>query len=519
MWLLVRVLTLAWATTILIVAAVSPDLAIEGMSAEPAAPGLGQPVTVQVTLRNRGTSDVSTPFRSGLYVDTAPSLCDSACGQGWDGTRTVSLFTGLTTTLTFTHPGFDQAGPHTFYVQADAYCIVRADVERGNNLAGPLTVTVGGPSPGGSASLSIPPGEPAARLWPPSAPLGAWLGRVLLVPWERRDAVYYIWIVTRGYRADDGTAQFHPLLAWLALPLAALVGHPTVGLLLVSSLAGLALLLAFERLALLDLEPESARVSSLLLVFSPLAFILFAAYAEALFLLWAVLCLLWARRGRWALAGLAGALATLTRQQGLFLALPLAWELWEAAGRDWRRAAAAWRNWLGLGLIPAGLLVWLVYRGLVLGDLGANLSSLHALSYSLLISPSANQVVPIQTFTWPWHGLWLALAKMARAPEYSLGVDLVLGGGFLAMLALAWRRMRTSYRLYALVITAVSFGYHTGPHFPYLGLPRHLLLAYPVLIGLAPRLSRPWQRLLMVAGGLLGMLFLLFQYVIHGWVP
>src|SRR5690242_2678374 len=56
--------------------------------------------------------------------------------------------------------------------------------------------------------------------WPPSAPLGAWLERVLLAPWERRDAVYYIHIVGRGYRRDDGTLSFHPLLAWLATPLA-----------------------------------------------------------------------------------------------------------------------------------------------------------------------------------------------------------------------------------------------------------------------------------------------------------
>src|SRR5262245_26905863 len=54
--------------------------------------------------------------------------------------------------------------------------------------------------------------EKAIALWPPSFPLGAWLERVLLAPWERRDAIHFAKIVARGYRADDGSAQFHPLL-------------------------------------------------------------------------------------------------------------------------------------------------------------------------------------------------------------------------------------------------------------------------------------------------------------------
>ena len=44
------------------------------------------------------------------------------------------------------------------------------------------------------------------------------------------------------------------------------------------------------------------------------------------------------RRRRWLFAGLAGALATLTRQQGIVLALPLAWELWVLEGHRWGAA-------------------------------------------------------------------------------------------------------------------------------------------------------------------------------------
>jgi hypothetical protein len=355
-------------------------------------------------------------------------------------------------------------------------------------------------------------------LWPPAAPLFAWLERAIVAPWERQDVTYYKWIVERGYRADDGTAQFHPLFAWVAAPLAWITGNAVLSLLIVSSLTGLLMVLAFERLARLDLSPEQARTSTLLLLFAPPAFVLFAPYSESLFLLCTVLCLLMARRGRWWLAGAAGALATLTRQQGIFLALPLAWELWEASRRNPKEALRKWPNWLAVSLIPAGLLIWLVYRGLALGDLQANFSHPQALIYSLLISPSASKVVPHQAFLLPWQALGLAIQTYLNEPKLYRLLDLVLGAGFLVLLAAAWRHMRASYRIYAVAIVLVSFAYHTGPYFPYMGLPRHLLLAVPVFIGLGAVFRGRASRAILVGSGFLAMLFLLLQFAISAWI-
>jgi len=366
---------------------------------------------------------------------------------------------------------------------------------------------------------AITPVEQMVPLWPPSTPLLRWLERTLLAPWFRRDAVNHVGIVVNGYRLDDGSTQFHPLFAWLAKPIYWLFGHPTLALLVVSSLATIALLIIFEQLVLLDLESHTARTATLLFIFSPPAFILFAPYTESLFLLWAVLCLFWARKQRWWLAGLAGALATLTRQQGIFLLFPLAWELWQVAGRNPRRALAGWRDWLALTLIPGGLLFWVAYRAVALNDVRPDYSSLQAFVYSVIISPASSKVVPVQAFWLPWRALWFALNNLWAQFHISVAIDLVLGAGFLLLLGLAWRHMRVSYRIYAVIIVLVSFAYHTGPFLPYMGLPRHLLLAFPVFIGLGPVLRYRWQRLLMVGLGLFGMLFLLMLYVIRGWVP
>src|SRR5262249_17861631 len=100
-----------------------------------------------------------------------------------------------------------------------------------------------------------------------------------------------------------------------------------------------------------------------------------------------------------------------------------------------------------------------------------------------------------------------------------LVIDLTLGAGYLVLLGLAWRRLRISYRIYSLAIVALSLGYYTGPFYPYMGLPRHLLLACPVFICIGSVVRRPLPLVVLIVLGSLGMLFLLLQYVIEGWVP
>ena len=371
------------------------------------------------------------------------------------------------------------------------------------------------------ASASRPPPEHfrGIPLWPPSRPLQLWLDRVLIAPWQQWDVAYYTSIVQNGYQKDDGTAQFHPLLPWLAAGLDAGIGYPLLALLLVSSLASILLLLAFERLARLDLSPVQARTGTLLFICTPPAFILFAPYTEGLFLLFAVLCFLYARRGAWWLAGAAGALATLTRQQGLFLALPLAWELWEAHGRRLRAALSAWRSWAALLLIPAGYGAWILYRAIALNDVAPDFTSPQAVIYSILVSPSTRQVLPEQAYWPPWQALWYALAHFGRTPDFRTGIDLFLGLGFMLLAVVAWPHMRISYRVYVVAIVLVSLSLHTGPRFPYMALPRHLLLAFPVFIGLGKAADARSVRRLGVAAGLLGMLFLLMLYETQVWIP
>ena len=346
-------------------------------------------------------------------------------------------------------------------------------------------------------------------------------GTNVLTVWERWDTLYYMRIASAGYSATDGTTTFHPLFPWLAKPFSLLGGPPVIGLLLVSSCATLVLYLVFERLASLDHNSVKARTATFLFAFWPVSYVLYLPYSESLWLLFAVLCFLYARQDRWWAAGLTGALATLTRQQGLFLLAPLVWELFATEGYDFKRTLKHWRSWLPFFLIPGAYLGWILYRTRVLEGVRADFSSLSNFISSTLISPASHIVVKDHAFMWPWQAAYLAIQRAFSLSYVNPWMDLALGALFLLLIVLAWRGMRTSYRIYVVVIAVVSFSFHTGmtpTGGAYLSLPRHLLLAFPVFIGLASRFER--RRLwIVIIPGLAVMTFLLFGYFWVRLVP
>jgi len=362
--------------------------------------------------------------------------------------------------------------------------------------------------------------EKSVKAWPVSTPHDAWLKRVVLEPWRRWDTEYYEYIAERGYRRDDGTLQFHPLYPLLGRGASFLfAGNVTAGLLAVSSVSCVLFLLVFVRLAELDLPQDDSQRAATLLLHAPMAVILFAPYSEGLFLLFSALTFLMARRGSWWMAAAAGGLATLTRQQGIFLVLPLAWELWEWCGRDLSKVLRRWSSVASVLLIPASLLGWLGYRGLMFGDIVFDAHNPRTWVYGLLISKDATQVVAEQRFDFPWN----ALADALRSSGTSTVFDLVLGAMFVAMFVAGGRRLwriRKSYVVYAAVILLVSFSYNTGAFLPYMGLPRHCLLAFPLFLPMAIWARKPGVETALLGVGFLGMAVLAFSYAAKiFWVP
>jgi hypothetical protein len=361
--------------------------------------------------------------------------------------------------------------------------------------------------------------EEQVGLAPGSAPLGQWLQRVLVMPWVRYDVRWYQQIADGGYRAGEGTAAFHPLYPLLARLITPILGGNTyLALLLVSTCACAALCAVFTRYVEDIHGQQYAQPAGWLLLLGPLGFILLIPYNEGLFLTLAVAALWATARERWWLAGLFGALAALTRQQGLALALPLAWALLvalrERRARPWHAGA--------LLLVPCGYALFVIYRAIALGDL-AMLAQAHGPAdfvRGLLVSRSSEIVLGGQRIAWPWDPLIDQVRLIFTTPDsYDLVIDLVLGWAGVLVIALGWRRMPAHERLYSLAIVALTLCYYNGYRAPSLSLPRHMLLAFPLFVVLA-RWAGSGRRLrLLVELLACANLFLVGAYVRHGWIP
>ena len=142
--------------------------------------------------------------------------------------------------------------------------------------------------------------------------------------WNRWDAPHYLQVARFGYEAAD--ILVYPLLPGLVRFVNYFTDDYFLSGQAVATLAAVAAAVLLYRLVRLDFAEEvSLRAVWFFLIF-PTAYFLHAGYTEGLFLALVLGSLLAARSGRWWLAGLLGALCTMTRANGLALLPVLAVE-------------------------------------------------------------------------------------------------------------------------------------------------------------------------------------------------
>lgn len=373
--------------------------------------------------------------------------------------------------------------------------------------------------------------------------LHGFVGR-LLSPWAHWDGVWFVRIAADGYAAHTSSEAFFPLYPLLVRAVAAGVGDHVVAGLIVSLVCYSGAMIVLFRLVRTELGSEVALWSVVLLSVFPTALFFQAVYSEALFLLLTLLAFWWARGGRWALAGLAGMLAVLTRSSGLLLLAPLAllwWEQWRGApvrlpGGPARPSrgepsdpapspvAAALPDtcalhrdasprpsrlsWLWILLVPAGLALYMAYLWL-------------AFRQAMLFSTV--QAAWGRELTLPTTAVWRGIATLARAvawlvghgPAAVLGTHTDSGGlesdvianvlelsGFaaaVAMLVACWRRLPAAWTLYALAALAFPLFYSSEAR-PLYSVPRFVVVVFPLFVGAAAVLvPRPLWRWLVTA--------------------
>jgi len=370
----------------------------------------------------------------------------------------------------------------------------------------------------GYAATARPPGPFAQRLiYNPTVMLHGAAGR-WLDGWANWDGQWYLRIARLGYQSVNATA-FFPLYPLAVRGLATVSGHAWVAAAVAASLAFyvVAMVLLY-RLVIMDYGPRVAGATVAFACVYPLSFFYQAAYSESLFLLATVACVYFARRGQWPAAAVAGFCAALTRNTGFLVVLPMALFYLQARGWRLRRidARLAW-----LALVPAGLVVWMLYlRGRFGQALAFSRAEIHW--HRHLTAPWTTVGRGVQA---GWSGLGAVVRQGAASPTITgrghLQIPIALPNALAllaliaaaAVLAASARRLRLPYVVYGVAALAAPLFYPTVRQ-PLYSMPRFVLVIFPVFIGLAILTRRVTAtRIALLVASTIGLVVLTVMFV------
>ncbi len=345
-------------------------------------------------------------------------------------------------------------------------------------------------------------------------------GRVpgLLDPWHRWDAPHYTDVAIWGYMAHDpGTLSypgyrqdfpgdldlyivFFPLFPWLTAAVNAVIGAPVAAAFVVSTLASLFVAPVLYRLVHADLGASVARWSAGLLLVFPTAYFLHIGYTESLFLALSFATLWLARTNRWWAAGVLGALAALTRVNGLVLIPALAVEAW-LQWRVHRRIETA--PMVAMAAVAIGFAVYLGVNVAVYGDPFA-FSEIQRSHW-------------FKDLSWPWEGFegmigWTDNPDVDNALMLGWMELLFSGLGLLATVAtVLWLRPTWGAWMAGNWILIVSTGH-------VMSVPRYSLVLFGIVVWGALIAERwRWAGWVLAAGSATAMAYFAWRFAAGQW--
>lgn len=334
--------------------------------------------------------------------------------------------------------------------------------------------------------------------------------QALWLMWLHFDSGFYIDIARNGYWGANtlhGLSDwaFYPLYPWIVSCVRWLFGSGEdayiIAGVLISNIASAIAMGYLYALIFREFGKRAAGLTVLYLALFPMSFYLSAVYPEALFLMFAIASIYYARRQSWFLASLLGGLAALTRAQGVLMLVPIGWEYLRVTAERYEplpqlhvsslraalngigiwfgvrvrglwRAAHSIKNWLNaflLLLIPAGLFTFMVYAKIQTGDL---LATFH-------------------TESWGWNRKFIFFGRLLlyslRHPIINQPLDwnfwllnIILAFIFLGFILLAFLRLPSIYALYTLVMVLLPLSSNLLNSFD-----RYCMLIFPAFLLIA----------------------------------
>jgi len=317
----------------------------------------------------------------------------------------------------------------------------------------------------------------------------------LLAVWGRWDAVHYIDIARSGYYGTD--MAFFPLYPALIHALASFVGNYLIAGLLISNIAFFFGLLYCYKLVEHQYNRAVAYRTIFYISIFPTAVFFSAVYTESLFFALTVASFYYIREHRWITAGFIGALAALTRAEGILLIAPYAIELINVSGPQawWNSAGRTLRVSIGGVLIPFGLSLYMAWLWVLRGD---------PLYFSHLQSHWDRHLA------WPWVSVMHAVKSIRTGEPVTVATQCLEVGFTALMLAVLFasvKRLRFSYWSYMALSILVPMSTSS-----LMSMPRFALVLFPmfVVLGLWGGRSSINSAVVAISLPLLGLFTVLF---------
>lgn len=308
-------------------------------------------------------------------------------------------------------------------------------------------------------------------------------GYIGAIPWANFDGVHYLSIASHNYvQFEQAFFPFFPLL--IRLLSFFLLGNELVASLLIVHLSLLVALAYFWKLLSIDYKPSVALWSVLFLLAFPTAFFLGSIYTESLFLALVFASLYYTRKKQFLLACCLAGLASATRVVGIFLFVPLAYEVYLSLPHKKLSFFSLLKYAGPLLLIPLGLFAYMVYLGYVYHD---PLLFVHAQS-AFGAGRSSGQIVLLPQVLWRYAKIFLTV-PITNSDYWLAWFELLSFCLISVLLFIAYKmKIRTSYLLFCFLVL----------FFPTLSgtlssMPRYVLACFTSFLVLGKIESQKWR--------------------------
>jgi Gpi18-like mannosyltransferase len=272
-------------------------------------------------------------------------------------------------------------------------------------------------------------------------------GYIGAIPWANFDGVHYLSIASRNYLPfEQAFFPFFPLL--IRVLSFFLLGNELVASLIIVHGSLLIALVYFWKLLNIDYKPSVALWSVLFLLAFPTAFFLGSIYTESLFLALVFASLYYGRKKQFVLACLLAGLASATRVVGIFLFVPLAYELYLALPRTRRSFFSLLRHAIPLLLIPLGLFAYMIYLAFVYHD---PLLFVHVQS-AFGAGRSSGQIILLPQVLWRYVKIFLTV-PLSNSDYWLAWFELLSFSVIAVLLFIAYKmKVRMSYLLFCFLV-------------------------------------------------------------------